>query len=394
MESKEKPLNIMFVSHTYIGGSFVVGSHHLARELLSLGHRVLHLSTSITPIHLLQMKKKSVSDRFKQWININKQDKNDQIIHCVPFSWVPWKLAGRIFQKTGINWFVRCIAFPSVTRMLANHRFTEVDLLLIDQPYFVGIERYIKAKVIVYRPTDNYKDILDDQTVESAEKEIVSRAHGIVATSDPVFQNIQKYKPELPGIVMENGVEFEHFSTAGAEPEELMHIPWPRAIYIGAVDNRLDMEAIKQLAEARKDLSIIVIGPHLPSSSLSTSPNVHMLGAKPYSQLPAFLHHATLALLPMSNHAANAGRSPMKLYEYAAAGLPTVVTATPELLRRTDHFLYFYKDKQEFIAQVNDVLKKLANNEISKSKIIHEARKQSWEAKAEQLLAFGSSLGG
>jgi glycosyltransferase involved in cell wall biosynthesis len=390
MENKEKKLNIMFASHTYIGGPFMVGSHHLARELSNRGHRILHLSTSITPAHLLHMKRKTIADRFKHWWKIKGQ--GEPVINCVPFTWIPWKLAGRVFQRTGSNWFVKLIAFPTLAKLLKVHQFYEVDLLLIDQPYFAGIERYMNAKVILYRPTDNYKDMFGDKTVEAAEKEIVSKAHGIVATSSPVYQNIRKYKPELPAMIIENGVEYAHFSQFNEEPEELLAIPKPRAIYIGAIDDRLDLGAIKHLAEARQDLSLIIIGPHTPTSHLSFPSNVHFLGAIAYSRLPSFLHHVNLALLPMSDHAANSGRSPMKLYEYAAAGLPTVVTATPELQRRGEEFLYFYKGIPAFIEQVNLVLDKLSRNVISNTKISEGARQHSWEAKAEQIILFSNGL--
>lgn len=392
MEKREKPLNIMFVSHTYIGGPFVVGSHHLAREFSKRGHRVLHLSTSVTPLHLLQMYKKSVKSRFKHWLNTGKTAGEQSIIHCVPFTWVPWKLAGNLLRRRGRNWFVSFTAFPSLSKMFKLHRFQDVDLLFIDQPCFAGIDRYLNAKAIVYRPTDNYADMLGDGTVEWAEKDIVGRAHGIVATSGPVYQNIRKYRPELPGMILENGVEFEHFAKSCEEPTELKDIPRPRAIYIGAVDDRLDLDAIRELAVARPELSVIIIGPHTTSKSTATLSNLFFMGAHPYASLPSFLHHADLALLPMSDHAANAGRSPMKLYEYAAAGLPTVVTATAELLRRTEDFLFFYKEKHEFIEQVDEVLRKIATNGIVKERIIEAARMQSWEAKAELLLTFGLSL--
>ncbi|MBB6671727.1 glycosyltransferase [Cohnella nanjingensis] len=385
-------MNIMFVSHTYIGGPFVVGSHHLARELSQMGHRVLHLSTSVTPAHLLKMKQQTIVDRFKQWRNSRTRDEG--IIHCVPLSLVPWNIAGRVYQRTGKNLFVQSIAFPNVSRLLDFHGFSDVDLLLIDQPCFVGIEKYVNAKVVIYRPTDNYKDMSGDRTVETAEKEIISRAHGMVATSEPVLLNVRRHKRDVPAIVMENGVEFAHFTQAGREPDELKRIPGPRAIYVGAVDERLDLASIRHLAASRPSLSIIVIGPYVPSSieSFAFTDNVYFLGSKPYASLPAFLHRADLALLPLSDHKANGGRSPMKLYEYAAAGLPTVVRETPELARRGEEFLYFYQDERGLVSQVDDLLRKLHADEVPKNRIVEAARKQSWKAKAQQIIEFGARL--
>ena len=46
---------IVFASHTVMGATFVVGSHHLARQCALRGHHVLHLSTPLTPAHLARI---------------------------------------------------------------------------------------------------------------------------------------------------------------------------------------------------------------------------------------------------------------------------------------------------------------------------------------------------
>lgn len=392
MTSLAKKLKIMFVSHTYIGGPFVVGSHHLARELSEMGHRVLHLSTPVTPAHLLKIKQRTVAERFLQWRRMKTQ--RGDLIHCVPFSLIPWTFAGRLLRTTGKNWFVKSIAFPRIHKLLDRHQFSDVDLMLIDQPYFAGIEDYVRAKVIIYRPTDNYAEMLGDPTVETAERKMIRKAHGMVATSEPVLAGIRKYEVDIPAMVMENGVEFGHFAGLEDEPEEYKAIPKPRAVYVGAVDKRLDLGAVRTLARARPDLSILIIGPgRSPAGPPSGFPgNVHFLGSKNYASLPAYLHHADVALLPLSDHGANRGRSPMKIYEYAAAGLPIVATETPELLRRGDDFLYFYDTEERFAEKVGQVLEKLGEGEIARESIRNAARKHSWRTKAEQLVEFGCRL--
>ena len=42
-------MKIAFLSHTAMGGDFVVGSHHLATALAARGHDVLHMSAPVTP---------------------------------------------------------------------------------------------------------------------------------------------------------------------------------------------------------------------------------------------------------------------------------------------------------------------------------------------------------
>ncbi len=387
-------MNILFASHTYIGGAFVVGSHHLARELSGMGHRVLHLSTSVTPAHLLKVGKLPIRERFEQWRSMG--DQPGDMLHGVPMSLVPWAIAGRIYRRTGTNWFVRSIRFPSVSKLLRDRGFSDVDLLLIDQPYFAGIEKHVNAKVVVYRPTDHYAEMSGDRTVLLAEREIMAGAHGMIATSESVLRSVQRFRQGIPTMILENGVEFEHFAQGGPEPHDLTAIPGPRAIYMGAVDERLDLEALRLLAERRPDLSLIVIGPcdHAAVRKLGAFPNVHLLGRRSYADLPAYLKHVDLALLPFSDHPANRGRSPMKLYEYAAAGLQVIVRETPELLRRKEDFLVFYRDRQEFVARAGELLELRSGRQPpNRERIRNAARQQSWRSKAEQLLAFCGRLG-
>jgi glycosyltransferase involved in cell wall biosynthesis len=129
-------------------------------------------------------------------------------------------------------------------------------------------------------------------------------------------------------------------------------------VYIGALDARLDFVMIRELCLAIPQLTVILIGPLLnpPPQALSCLRNLLLLGPRSYDSIPAFLQHAEVGLLPLTSHPSNAGRSPMKLYEYGAAGLCVVAISTPELSRRALPFVALAKDTGEFIAHVKAVL--------------------------------------
>ncbi|MFC3799489.1 glycosyltransferase [Cohnella sp. GCM10012308] len=306
-------------------------------------------------------------------------------MNSVPMALLPWEVAGPIYARTGKNW-----TLPRMKRLLREQGMDRVDLLLIDQPRFAGLDEIVRPDVTVYRPTDLYAQMTGDSSIQAAEAAIMARAHGLVSTSEPVLEALLPYNPALPCLLLENGVEYEHFARGGEEPEDLRAIPGPRAVYVGALDERLDLGALRKLADARPDLSLVVIGPcdDATAAVFAGRPNVHLLGPKKYKDVPKYLHHADVALLPLSGHAANKGRSPMKLYEYAAAGLPVVVTETPELLRREEPFLYFYRDADEFPAQVGKAL----TAKHGRDRIRAMAERHAWDAKARTLLAFADGL--
>jgi len=60
MKRGRSAMDIVFASHTVIGGHFVVGSHHLARSFAAAGHRVAHMSTPISPAHLALVGKSDI----------------------------------------------------------------------------------------------------------------------------------------------------------------------------------------------------------------------------------------------------------------------------------------------------------------------------------------------
>jgi glycosyltransferase involved in cell wall biosynthesis len=385
-QSNYTGMKVLFASHTYMGGPYVVGSHHLAREMGRLGIQVLHVSTPITPGHAMSYKKQTSRERLKIWRHPDKREEN--VMNYVPFSLFHWRMVNRIYRSTGTNWFVKGTIFPTFSTLLDKYGFSEVDLLLIDQPLFAGINQYVKAKKTIYRATDLNPEMMGDEIVAKAEEKIISHSDALIATSEPVLNSIRRYNNELPALLMHNGVDYEHFNRSYDEPQDLAVLTGQKAIYVGALDHRFDVGAVTFLAQSLPRLQIILIGPH--SSELvdrtSSLPNIHVLGPRNYNDIPAYLQHSDVGLLPLSSHKANQGRSPMKLYEYAASGLPVVVRETVELQRRKEPFLYFYNIKDEFVQSTLDALHN--KNDISKEQTRFYAKKQSWASKTRELLDF------
>ena len=135
-----------------------------------------------------------------------------------------------------------------------------------------------------------------------------------------------------------SSVDTAHFAQARdglAEPEDLASVPHPRLGFCGVVDERMDLELLAAMAEARPDWQLVIIGPvvkidpaHLPRRS-----NIHYLGGKPYAQLPQYLAHWDVALMPFARNESTRFISPTKTPEYLAAGKPVVSTSIRDVVR-------------------------------------------------------------
>ena len=385
MESKK--LNIVFASHTFMGGPFVVGSHHLARELSLKGHNVFHISTPLTPFHLKNIKSDEiVRFRFKKYgiKPVHKVSANLKDISYMTL--FPWRIACGIYLKTEKN--PTLFGLKSIKKKV---EIENIDVLLIDQPAFVGIEKILNPKITIYRSTDLSAEMTGDQRINYLEKQILNKANGIIGTSQPVIEHLTNLNSKLPYLLLENGVDFNHFKLkSNSNQKNDNEKKGTSIIYVGALDERFDYDAINYISEQEIDVKISIIGPidNNKKRKFKENNKIRILGAKDYKDIPKFLHDADIAILPLSDHPSNDGRSPMKLYEYGAAGLPVIVRSTKELKRRDSKNIYLYDEIQE-IPKIIDIINSKNQNKLQ---ISNGNIEYSWEKKAERLLEFLQKL--
>ncbi|MBD1382679.1 glycosyltransferase [Metabacillus arenae] len=374
-----KKLNIVFASHTYIGSTFVVGSHHLAKVFSKQGHKVCHISTPLTPFHIIRLKKHDVSNRFK--LLLKKDLSFHGVFNLVPFTLFPWSIS-KLFKLNPMQSWESSIIKYQVKKYFNNEK---IDLLLIDQPVLNGIEYIINPKKMVYRPTDIYSAMLNDKSILEIEKKIINGSDAVIATSKPVIDHLERYVHEKPCFIIENGVEYDHFLFKGNKNKRNKV---PNLIYVGALDKRIDINFIKYIANKLQNVHISILGPYSEEvlKTFKQCSNITLHGGVSYHNVPQFLHKADLALLPLSNHKANLGRSPMKLYEYLSAGLPVVSKLTPELKRRNIPYVSLYDNYEEGLMLILKLIDE--SYVINKEDIAKTAIEYSWDKRAEKLLSY------
>lgn len=135
-----------------------------------------------------------------------------------------------------------------------------------------------------------------------------------------------------------SSVEVPHFAQARQEqndPADQEGIPSPRLGFYGVLDERFDSALVSELARRRPEWAIVLLGPVVKVSreELPQESNVHFLGQKSYTELPSYLSHWDVALLPFARNEATEFISPTKTPEYLAAGVPVVSTAIHDVVR-------------------------------------------------------------
>lgn len=380
-------MNIIILAHTRIGSDFVVGSHHLYKCYRKSGHNVIHLSSPISLFHILHLNKAEVRKRLKialyQLFYKKPIDSNYIPINILP--------ATRLSEKIP-KFLRRILLYPYGLKSALAKEFLgqSIDLLIIDHPAWVGADAIIPAKKTIYRPTDIYTDF--SSSMKSPEERLVDVSDIIIATSLPTKRHIENYNKSKEVHLIRNGVDLAAWDIPTTEPTDIEHIPHPRAIYVGALDARFDFSIIEEAANLEPSISFILIGPHDTRQLNSNLSNVYYLGSRLHSELPAYIEHCDVALLTTSDHPANEGRSPMKIYEYAASGLGVVAKRTVELSSRDDTgFVFLYDNLSEFIKSINGVL---SNRKNIRENALISAKSMSWDKISEDILEITKNTKG
>ena len=187
-------------------------------------------------------------------------------------------------------------------------------------------------------------DVMDElSTFKDAPEGLLKRADTLLKRADLVFaggpslwrSRVGK-NPNLH--LFPSGVDEAHFERATRSdverPEDLLDIGGPVLGYFGVIDERMDLALLKHLAEERPDWHVVMLGPvvKIEATSLPQAPNLHYLGMKAYEDLPGYLAHFDVALIPFALNEATEFLSPTKTLEYLAAGKPVVSTPLPDVV--------------------------------------------------------------
>ncbi|WP_242086155.1 glycosyltransferase [Microbacterium lacticum] len=352
---------ILFLSHSHAFGAFRVGSHHYARTLARDGADVIHLSTPVSLAHRATARTDTAAvAALPRGPHINA----DGVTHLIPRTALP-----------------RPYGPFRVAQELSRHGLPATfDLVLLDQPLLWDASVRALSPRLVYRPTDAYPTGVKSRL----QTRILAAADGVIATSGEVLRGLGPLS--VPSLVVPNGVAAERFAGDGDSGGDTAPRP-ATAVYVGALDRRFDWSRVVSWARAHPEVTFAIAGP-APAPPAPLPGNIEVRGPVDYGALPTLLHSARVGLLPLSDDPLNAGRSPMKLYEYLAAGLAVVARATPVLRPDGPTGVFTYTDAEDADAALRRALKHPSPNSAG----VARAAAESWEAKTAALVRFAEAL--
>ncbi len=242
-------------------------------------------------------------------------------------------------------------------------------------------------KELIYYCVDEYTAFTGASNgLKEIEENLFRKSNLVIVSAEKLLDNKKHFNQNT--FIIRHGVDFSHFRKAlDSEtkiPDEIKDLPKPIIGFHGLLADWVDFELIKKTAEHFAEGSVVLIGKITVDAEqkvkiLNDVKNVHFLGRKPYSELPAFCKGFDVALNPFAINELTLAANPLKVREYLAAGLPVISTDIPEV-RILDHCL-IGEDHEDFIRQIEAALKMVRQPEL----ISDSVKNESWEARVDEL---------
>lgn len=213
--------------------------------------------------------------------------------------------------------------------------------------------------VTVYEHIDNWETSLGSLLYDKESfNTFVDISDYLIATSIELVNQLKSYTNKdieyLP-----NAVDINIFEPSYKEKpvEDLIKGHNKTLLYYGSLWGEwFDWDLLNKVAQECEDSSFNIIGDYAPiQNNIRNLPkNIHFLGLKKQSELPAYLKETDFAILPFKNCDIGRYVSPLKIFEYIAMGKYVLSEPLPDVIGYPNTFCSSRAD--EWIKVINSTV--------------------------------------
>jgi glycosyltransferase involved in cell wall biosynthesis len=196
---------------------------------------------------------------------------------------------------------------------------------------------------------------------------------------------------------LRNGVDVDRFCKPHKEPFDLADIPRPIIGYVGTLSKWMDINALISLAQEQPDWSFVIVGQAYQRdvSVLKSLPNVHLLGRRKASEIPAYMTSFDVAVsLYRQDCPGWLDPDSMKIFEYLAASVPVVCLRYHDYLDEDFcSILEVEKDVGGIRQRIRDILEMKRGGNWKKHVLTTDFLKENlWTTRSHELVGFFKEL--
>ncbi len=381
-------MDIILFSTADWDNPFWTNKQHMAKIFEENGHRVIYIDSLGLRRPTATTKDFSrILKRFKSLIKPYSRVSR-QIWRVSPFI-LPFhnNKSVSFFNKWFLFMVIRILSFSLDFKKVVVWTYSPVTDDIVD---------LFNKSLLVYHCVDDLRASpgMDAQMIERRENSLVKKSNFVFTTSQALYDRLLPLNEKT--YYFNNVCDYKHFSKAAKEtfeePDDLQSIKRPRILFIGALSSyKVDFELIAYIAQSKPDWEWILIGeigegePLTNIDLLKNLGNIHFLGPKSYHELPIYLQHSDVTVIPARINQYTDSMFPMKFFEYLSAGKQVVTTNLTSLHSYSD--LYFNSSSdQEFLQNLKNIL----DNGIQKNndKILNNCLEQTWQKRYYDMMQY------
>ncbi len=257
-------------------------------------------------------------------------------------------------------------------------------LLWITLPSALPVVGTLGEHAVVYYCADDFGSLagIDHEPILKMERDLVARADLIIVVSDVLAQKFPKHKT----IVVPHGVDFDVFTKPVARASDL---PTGRKVagFYGSLPHWVDPDLIRRTAAELPDWLFVFVGGGQLFADGAAPSNTLFLGPRAHADLPRYVQHWDVSLLPYRDCEPLRAGNPLKLREYLAAGTPIASVDFPALAPYRD-LVSLARDPAHFAGAVLAAAQDGGNNSARRLSVAAG----TWEARAADVAAALEAL--
>jgi len=245
--------------------------------------------------------------------------------------------------------------------------------------------------------SEEYRKILRNQ-----EEALLRRADIVFVTSPALYEAKGRYNPRT--YLVPNAVNYEAFQAVVEDdvspPCIVSALARPIIGYVGAINAKIDLSLVSQVARRRPEWFFLMVGPTTSEepedqsaySELRALPNVLFVGRVDVAEVPHYINACDVCLMPYKVNVWTKHVNSLKLFEYLACGKPVVGTDIAAC-QEVGEYVRIASGAVAFERQIAEALSENGSELVAGRRAL--AARNTWEERVEMLSrAIGEVLVG
>lgn len=353
------------------------------QRLAARGYRILFVERQVGLEHLWRYPdiRRRKWDRWKE--GLREITENLWIISFPPL------LPGRYYSLT----------VARLNQLLVNHwiqlylRLLEIEdpILWLYRPEDGNLIGHFGERLAVYHCIDEFTANTHGRKrriITTLEKNTLRKVDLVFANSLLTYQN--KFLDNPHTYHIPSGADVKLFSKVLHEKTsvhpDIADLPHPIAGYIGNINEKLNIPLLASTAANLPNWQFVFVGQlylkPTDSRPLQRQSNTHFLGRYPFEDIPSLIKGMDICLLPYTDTEFARYRSPLKLYEYLAAGKAIVSTNHPEV-QEFSQWVNIAASSDDFVSAILHAYQHDSPESQSRRSRIAEAH--SWDRRVDKM---------